>query len=121
MSRFLSPTLEAVTPYTPGEQPQDQQYIKLNTNESPYLPSPAVVAAVSEAEVEKLIKAALDTFTEALAEGERIFLPGFGTFAPVARAARKGRNPKTGEELSLPACNAIKFTAAKRLKDAMNR
>ena len=54
MSRFLSPTLEAVTPYTPGEQPQDQQYIKLNTNESPYRPSPAVVAAVSEAEVEKL-------------------------------------------------------------------
>ena len=54
MSRFLSPTLEAVTPYTPGEQPQDQQYIKLNTNESPYLPSPRVVAAVSEAEVEKL-------------------------------------------------------------------
>ena len=54
MSRFLSPRLEVVTPYTPGEQPQDQQYIKLNTNESPYLPSPAVVAAVSEAEVEKL-------------------------------------------------------------------
>ena len=54
MSKFLSPTLAAVTPYTPGEQPQDQQYIKLNTNESPYLPSPAVVAAVSEAEVEKL-------------------------------------------------------------------
>ena len=49
MSRFLSPTLEAVTPYTPGEQPQDQQYIKLDTNESPYLPSPAVVGAVSEA------------------------------------------------------------------------
>ena len=54
MSRFLSPALSAVTPYTPGEQPQDQQYIKLNTNESPYLPSPRVVAAVSEAEVEKL-------------------------------------------------------------------
>lgn len=54
MSRFLSPTLAALTPYTPGEQPQDQQYIKLNTNESPYLPSPYVVAAVNEAEVEKL-------------------------------------------------------------------
>ena len=54
MSRFLSPALADLTPYTPGEQPQDQQYIKLNTNESPYLPSPAVVAAVSEAEVEKL-------------------------------------------------------------------
>ena len=54
MSRFLSPALAAVTPYTPGEQPQDQPYIKLNTNENPYLPSPRVVAAVSEAEVEKL-------------------------------------------------------------------
>ena len=54
MSKFLSPTLAAVTPYTPGEQPQDQQYIKLNTNENPYLPSPAVIAAVSEHEVEKL-------------------------------------------------------------------
>ena len=73
--------------------------------------------SLTEVEAEKLIKAAIDTFTEALAEGERVF----GTFAPVARAARKGRNPKTGEELSLPACNAIKFTAAKRLKDAMNR
>ena len=46
--------MKQLPPYTPGEQPQDQQYIKLNTNESPYLPSPAVVAAVSEHEVEKL-------------------------------------------------------------------
>ena len=76
--------------------------------------------SLTEVEAEKLIKAAIDTFTEALAEGERVFLPGFGTFAPVVRAARKGRNPKTGEELSLPACNAIKFTAAKRLKGALN-
>ena len=54
MSRYLTPTLAGLSPYTPGEQPQDQQYIKLNTNESPYPPSPAVVAAVNAAEVEKL-------------------------------------------------------------------
>lgn len=54
MSRYLTPTLAAIQPYTPGEQPQDQQYIKLNTNESPYPPSPKVVEAVSAAEVEHL-------------------------------------------------------------------
>ena len=54
MSRYLTPTLAGLSPYTPGEQPQDQQYIKLNTNESPYPPSPAVTAAVNAAEVEKL-------------------------------------------------------------------
>ena len=42
---------------------------------------------VTEAEAERLIKAVIDAFTEALAEGERLFLPGFGTFTPVVRAS----------------------------------
>ena len=54
MSRFLSPEALRLDPYTPGEQPQDQQYIKLNTNESPFPPSPKVLEAVSQAEVGKL-------------------------------------------------------------------
>lgn len=54
MSRFLSPEAEALAPYTPGEQPVDMPYIKLNTNESPFPPSPKVVRAVSRAEVQKL-------------------------------------------------------------------
>lgn len=54
MSRYFTPTLAALKPYTPGEQPQDQQYVKLNTNESPYPPSPAVLAAVDASEVENL-------------------------------------------------------------------
>ena len=54
MSRFLSPEALRCEPYTPGEQPRDQQYIKLNTNESPFPPSPKVLEALSRAEAEKL-------------------------------------------------------------------
>lgn len=48
MSRFLTPALHGLTPYVPGEQPQDRGYIKLNTNENPYSPSPAAMTAVTE-------------------------------------------------------------------------
>ena len=54
MSRFFSRRFDSLTAYTPGEQPQDQQYIKLNTNESPFEPSPEVIKAVNSEEVAKL-------------------------------------------------------------------
>ena len=54
MSRFLNVQLQKLEAYTPGEQPRDQQYIKLNTNESPYPPAPSVVAAMTAGEVELL-------------------------------------------------------------------
>ena len=54
MSRFLSQRFAALEAYTPGEQPQDMQYVKLNPNESPFPPSPEVIAAVSAAQVAKL-------------------------------------------------------------------
>ena len=54
MSRFASPALQAISPYVPGEQPKEGQFIKLNTNESPYPPSPRVLSALSREETGKL-------------------------------------------------------------------
>ena len=54
MNRYWSKPLEALAPYTPGEQPQDQQYIKLNTNENPYPPAPGVADAIKNFEIDQL-------------------------------------------------------------------
>ena len=54
MSRFLNPTYEKMNAYVPGEQPRDMAYIKLNTNENPYPPAPAVFAALGKGEIENL-------------------------------------------------------------------
>jgi histidinol-phosphate aminotransferase len=54
MNKYWSPVVHELDPYVPGEQPQDQQYIKLNTNESPYAPSPAVAAALRDYDCEQL-------------------------------------------------------------------
>jgi len=60
----------------------------------------------------------LDTITKALKKGQKVTLPGFGTFSVVKRAARKGRNPQTGEAIKIKASKVPKFTAGKGLKDA---
>ena len=57
---------------------------------------------------------------EALANGEEVRLAGFGTFAARNRAARTGRNPQTGEVLSIPASKTPSFKAGKALRDAVN-
>lgn len=69
-------------------------------------------------------KAALQTIevgiVEALVNGENVQLVGFGTFTIKSHKARKGRNPKTGEELNIPAKNVVKFKAGKGMNEAVN-
>ena len=71
----------------------------------------------SKTQAEELVKALLETVEEQLAKGERIQLTGFGTFEVVERASREGRNPKTGEPMSIPASKSPKFKPGKSLKD----
>lgn len=69
---------------------------------------------------EKVLNSLIETIIEELQNGEKISLVGFGTFEVKDRAERMGRNPKTMEELLIPASKAPTFKAGKALKDAVN-
>lgn len=75
---------------------------------------------LSKRDAEAALKAFTDVVTEELKKGEKIQLVGFGTFEVSERAARTGRNPQTGEEMTIPASKAPKFKAGKALKDMVN-
>ncbi|HXZ69234.1 MAG TPA: HU family DNA-binding protein [Alphaproteobacteria bacterium] len=75
---------------------------------------------VSRSDTTRLIEATLDAITAALKSGDEVRLVGFGTFAVSQRAATTGRNPRTGEEIQIPAVKQPKFKAGKQLKDAVN-
>ena len=77
-------------------------------------------AELSKKDAEAALKAFTDVVTEELKKGEKIQLVGFGTFEVSERAARTGRNPQTGEEMTIPASKAPKFKAGKALKDLVN-
>lgn len=81
--------------------------------------------AAKTGETKKSAEASLDAFistvTESLKKGEKVQLVGFGSFEVRKRAARKGRNPRTKEEIKIPASKAPVFKAGKALKDLVNK
>ena len=74
----------------------------------------------SKKDSEKAVSAVLASVTEALANGEPVQLVGFGTFEVKTRAERKGINPRTGEEITIPASKLPSFKAGKALKEAVS-
>lgn len=88
-------------------------------NKAELINAAALKADVSKKDAEAVITAALDAITEALAEGEKVQLVGFGSFELKKRAARLGRNPKTKEAIEIPASVVPTFKAGKALKDAV--
>ncbi len=77
-------------------------------------------AGLSKADAGKAVEAIFDGITAALKSGDEVRLVGFGTFAVSARAASEGRNPRTGEKISIKASKQPKFKAGKGLKDSVN-
>lgn len=87
-------------------------------NKSDFVDVIATDAALSKVTAEKALDSIISTITNTLATGESVQLP-IGTFSRVLRAARKGRNPQTGEEIDIPEKMAVKFKASKKYKEEM--
>ncbi len=77
-------------------------------------------AGISKAAAGRAIDSLLGSITQTLKKGNRVSLVGFGTFSVSARAARMGRNPRTGEQIQIKANKTPKFSPGKKLKDALN-
>jgi DNA-binding protein HU-beta len=74
---------------------------------------------LSKADASRALDSTLNSVKAALKKGQKVTLVGFGTFAVVKRKSRKGRNPRTGQVITIPAAKIPKFTAGKSLKDAV--
>ena len=76
-------------------------------------------AELSKKDAEKALNAFIDSVTDALVDGDKVVLVGFGSFETKKRAARKGKNPQTGAEINIPATTVPTFKVGKALKDAV--
>ena len=77
-------------------------------------------AEISKKDADRALTAAINAITKALADGDKIQLVGFGTFEVRERAARTGKNPRTGEMIEIAASKVPAFKAGRALKDAVN-
>ena len=89
-------------------------------NKSQLVDQIAAGADISKAAAGRALDAVIAAVTESLQAGEDVALVGFGTFAVKERAARTGRNPQTGKEITIEAAKVPSFRAGKMLKDAVN-
>ncbi|MEJ1096489.1 MULTISPECIES: HU family DNA-binding protein [unclassified Pseudoxanthomonas] len=89
-------------------------------NKSELIDAVADEAEVSKAEAGRAVDAVISSITKALKKGDSVTLVGFGTFQVRERAARTGRNPKTGDTIKIDASKNPAFKAGKALKDAVN-
>ena len=89
-------------------------------NKSELVDAIADASDISKSSASRALDAAVDAVTAALKNGDSVSLVGFGTFSVKQRAARKGRNPRTGEEIQIAAATVPGFKAGKGLKDAVN-
>jgi DNA-binding protein HU-beta len=89
-------------------------------NKTELIDAVAAAAGATKSQTAEAVDALIAVVKEAVANGDTVQLIGFGSFSSGKRAAREGRNPKTGETIKIAAAKTVKFTAGKAFKDTVN-
>ena len=98
----------------------NQQGKREDMNKSELIDAMADTADITKAAAGRALDGLIEAVAKALQQGDSVAISGFGTFVVRERAARTGRNPRTGEEIEIAASKAPAFKAGKALKDAIN-
>ena len=89
-------------------------------NKNDLIKAVAESSGLSHAQAGTAVDSVIDSISGSLRQGQEVRLVGFGTFSVAQRKASKGRNPRTGEEIDIPASKQAKFKAGKALKESLN-
>jgi DNA-binding protein HU-beta len=90
-------------------------------NKTELIEAIAADSDISKAAAQRVLDSIIEHVTKAVTKGETVQLIGFGSFSSGKRAARVGRNPRTGEEIKIAAAKTVKFSAGQGFKDAVNK
>lgn len=94
---------------------------EINMNKTELIEAIASRTDMTKTDVDKVVSSLVDVITDALADGDKVSLKGFGIFEVRARDARIGRNPRTGETMEIAASKVPAFKASSALKKAVNK
>ena len=119
-SSSSSSRLYSTPPSTPSSSTTASTTTSDSFKKADFIAAVAEKTELTKVDSDKFMQAVWQTLQEQVSAGKRVTVPGFGTFTLRARAARKGRNPATGQEMDIPATKSVGFSAAKAWKDALN-
>ncbi|WP_282184083.1 HU family DNA-binding protein [Azospirillum brasilense] len=102
------------------ENPHARRRQEFRMNQAELIETIATNAGIRKSDAAKVVQSVFEGISSALARGEEVRLAGFGIFEVAERAAREGRNPRTGEAVQIAASKAPRFKPAKQLRDVVN-
>jgi len=95
--------------------------MELSMNKTELVDAIAKDCELSKVAAQRALESVLDNIVKTVTSGDTVQLVGFGTFSSGTRAERTGRNPRTGEDITIPAAKTVKFSAGKAFKDELNK